>query len=98
TYYVGEAKTLFQEGELSDLPAGEKCIGIWMENNQSTLDYDGYDWEKPYAFDGTNFREMVDADALDDGYRFTEEGIETASVYGAGYKDMYGYGIFFVDA
>ena len=98
TYYVGEAKTLFQEGELSDLPAGEKCIGIWMENNQSTLDYDGYDWEKPYVFDGTNFREMVDADALDDGYRFTEEGIETASVYGAGYKDMYGYGIFFVDA
>lgn len=98
TYYVGEARTLFNEGELSDLPAGEKCIGIWLEDDESSLDYTGYDWERPYVFDGTNFREMVDVGALDDQHYFTERGIETASVYGVGYEDMNGYGVFFVDA
>lgn len=98
TYYVGEAETLFQEGELSDLPAGEKCIGIWLEDNESVLDYTGYSWERPYVFDGTNFREMVDVGALDDQHYFTEKGIETASVYGVGYEDMYGYAVYFVDA
>lgn len=98
TYYVGEAKILFQEGELSDLPAGEKCIGIWMEDNESMLDYTGYDWERPYVFDGTNFREMVDVGGLDDQHYFTEKGIETVPVYGVGYEDMRGYAVFFVDA
>lgn len=98
TYYVGEARTLFQEGELSDLPTGEKCIGIWLEDNESSLEYTGYDWERPYVFDGTNFREMVDVEGLDDQHYFTEQAIETASVYGVGYEDMNGYGVFFVDA
>lgn len=98
TYQVGEARTLFREGEISDLPAGEKCIGIWLEDNESVLEYTGYGWERPYVFDGSDYRQMLDVGSLDDADIFTTNGILSFPVYGAGYEDESGYGIFFVDA
>lgn len=98
TYRVGETRTFFREGELSDLPAGEKCIGIWLEDNESVLDFTGYGWERPYVYDGNSFRRMLDAESLDDGDKFTLAGILPFPIYGAGFEDESGYGIFFVDA
>lgn len=98
TYWVGEVRTLFREGELSDLPAGEKCIGVWLEDNESVMEFTGFGWDRPYVYDGKNYRRMLDADSLDTADRFTESGIVTFPIYGAGFEDERGYGIFFVDA
>lgn len=98
TYWIGETKTLFHEGEISDLPSGEKCIGIWMEDNESALEYTGFDWETAYVYDGSDYRRMVDVESLDDENTFIKNGIISFPVYGVGYEDKSGYAIFFVDA
>lgn len=98
TYWVGEVRTLFREGELSDLPDGEKCIGVWLEDNESVMEFTGFGWDRPYVYDGKNYRRMLDVDSLYTTDRFTESGIVTFPIYGAGFEDERGYGIFFVDA
>lgn len=95
TYKVGEAKVLFNEGELQDLPAGEKCIGIWIEDDESVIDYNGVNWERPYVFDGQNYREMLYVDGLEDAAKF--EGMDIMSAY-LSYYDQAGYAVFFVPA
>lgn len=99
TYRIGEVKTLFREGELSEIPPGEKCIGIWIEDNESVIQsYTGYDWERPYVFDGTNFREMIDIGILQDDHLFEEKAIETFPYYNVGYEDVKAFAIYFIDA
>ena len=46
----------------------------------------------------TDYRQMLDVGSLDDADIFTTNGILSFPVYGAGYEDESGYGIFFVDA
>lgn len=98
TYRIGETKTLFHEGDISDLPSGEKCIGIWIEDNESALDYTGYEWERPYVYDGSDFRQMINTESLNDENIFIKNGIVSFPVYEVGYEDKSGYGIFFIDA
>lgn len=95
TYTLGEAKVLFQEGELSEMPSGEKCIGIWLEDDRSLLNYDGYEWAAPYVYDGADFREMIDVDSLDESEKF--EDISTYPAYFS-YEDEAGFAVFFVNA
>lgn len=95
TYKVGEAKVLFGEGQLQDLPTGEKCIGIWIEDDESVVDYNGINWERPYVFDGHDYREMVYVDGLEDAAKF--EGMDIMSFY-LSYYDQAGYAVFFVPA
>lgn len=95
TYKVGEVKVLFGEGQLQDLPEGEKCIGIWIEDDESIVDYDGINWERPYIYDGHDYREMLYVDGLKDAAKF--EGLEIMSAY-LSYYDQAGYAVFFVPA
>lgn len=99
TYRVGEARVLFEEGELSSMPAGEKCIGIWLENNESVIShYTGFDWKRPYVFDGENYRELVNVDITADSLLFEEKQIERFPEYAGGDGDICAYAIYYVDA
>ena len=95
TYQVGEVKVLFAPGELQDLPEGEKCIGIWIEDDESGVNYDGINWERPYVYDGYNYREMLYVAGLDDAAKF--DGMEIMGKY-LSYYDQAGYAVYFVDA
>ncbi len=53
------AFVLFQEGEIPELPPGEKCVAIHLTANESELDYDGIHWERPYVYDGKHYRKLV---------------------------------------
>lgn len=95
TYRIGEAKVLFSEGQLLDLPKGEKCIGIWIEDDESAVNYNGINWERPYVYDGYSYREMLYIDGLDDAAKF--DGMETMDKY-LSYYDQAGYAVYFVAA
>ena len=99
TYRVGEGKVLFKEGELSSMPAGEKCIGIWLENNESVMShYSGFNWKRPYVFDGENYRKLVNVDITDDSLLFEEKQIERFPEYVGSEGDISAYAIYYVDA
>lgn len=95
TYKVGEVKVLFAAGELQDLPEGEKCIGIWIEDDESGVNYDGINWERPYVYDGYNYREMLYVNGLEDAAKF--EGMDIMAKY-LSYYDQAGYAVYFVAA
>lgn len=95
-YQVGEVRELFGPGELPELPAGEKCIGIWISDDEFGLNYNGSDWCRPYVHDGVNFREMVSVDGLESEELFGQKGVEYFPVYSVGYEDISAYAVFFV--
>lgn len=54
------ALVFMREGDIPEIPKGEKCIAIHLTTNESALGYDGVDWMRPYVYDGHNYRELVD--------------------------------------
>lgn len=62
TYSVDSkgALVFMREGDIPEIPKGEKCIAIHLTTNESALGYDGVDWMRPYVYDGHNYRELVD--------------------------------------
>lgn len=100
-FVVGEAKVLFKEGDLPEMPSGEKCIGIWLEADESDIDYNGIYWDRPYVYDGGNFRKMVDVNGIASSDRFEDlgDGAEVFPYYIDSYEENIesGYAVYFVD-
>lgn len=61
TYSGGEggAEEFMKTGEIPEIPKGEKCIVIHLKADESSLDYHGTDWARPYVYDGQNYHELV---------------------------------------
>lgn len=92
------AVVLFQEGELPEIPAGEKCIGIHLSDDESKLNYSGIDWKRPYLYDGKYFRKLVHKFALSDSYRLQQRlGLDLMSEFVSSYQDFDGLALYFVD-
>lgn len=100
-FYPGEARVLFQEGELPEMPEGEKCIGIMLTADETKVSYDGIYWERPYVFDGKNYRQMVYTGRLANADQFEDLGDGTGAFpyYLSSFSDGMeeGYAIYFVD-
>lgn len=54
------ALVFMHQGDIPEIPKGEKCIAIHLTTNESALNYDGVDWMRPYVYDGKNYRDLVD--------------------------------------
>ena len=91
------AVVLFEEGQLPELPAGEKCIGILLSDDESHLEYEGIDWDRPYVYDGTSYRELVDPESLDSYDQFDSLGTDFMWRYLSSYSNFEGMAVFFVD-
>lgn len=98
TYQTDEkgAVVLFEEGELPELPEGEKCIGVWLGDDESVLDYDGIYWDRPYVYDGKNYHTMVHPEYITSSDRFNALGLEFFPRFTYSY-DQEGVAVFFVD-
>lgn len=55
-----QARVLFDEGEVEWMPKGEKCIGIRISDNETILEEHSILWQRPYVFDGSSYRDMLD--------------------------------------
>ncbi len=92
-YTIGDVVTLFEDQELESLPEGEKCIGIWIKDNEDEIEYERLDWIKPYVYDGTYYRDIIDYSSDDDVYDTLEDRYPW---YKSDY-DNEGYAIYYVD-
>lgn len=99
TFYTDDqgAVVLFNEGELPEIPAGEKCIGIHLSDNESDLNYSGIDWKRPYVFDGKYYRELVDANVMNSKRLSETLNTEFMYTYLSSSDDFDGMAVYFVD-
>ncbi len=99
TFYTDDqgAVVLFNEGELPEIPAGEKCIGIHLTDNESDLNYNGIDWKRPYVFDGKYYRELVDANVMNSKRLSETLNTEFMPQFISSYNDFDGMAVYFID-
>lgn len=91
------AVVLFEEGELPELRSGEMCVGIQIADDESSLGYSGIYWKRPYVFDGTNYRELVDGTLMNAKKIDQQMGIEFMKEFLSDQKDFDGVAAYFVD-
>lgn len=91
------AIVLFKEGELPEIPPGEVCIGIPLADNESSLHYNGIYWKRPYVFDGSHYRELVNGNLLSGKGLDQKMGIDFMKEFVSSTKDFDGLAIYFID-
>lgn len=91
------AMVLFSERDLPEIPAGEMCIGIHLQDDESSLGYNGIYWERPYVYDGTNYRELVDGTLMNAKGIDRQMGIDFMKQFVSSVNDFDGLAIYFVD-